>query len=51
MDPISVNYGDNISIHTPTRNGYRFVRWDPELPVTMPAKNLSVKAIWEKEKD
>ena len=48
MDPIDVNYGDNISVPNPTRNGYRFIGWEPSLPATMPAENLSVKAKWEK---
>ena len=48
MNPIDVNYGDNISVPNPTRNGYRFIGWEPSLPATMPAENLSVKAKWEK---
>jgi len=32
----------------PTRNGYKFIGWNPEIPSTMPAENLFVKAKWEK---
>ncbi len=31
----------------PTKNGYKFIRWEPEIPTTMPAGNITVKAKWE----
>ncbi len=31
----------------PTREGFTFKGWEPELPKKMPANNLTVKAIWE----
>jgi hypothetical protein len=33
---------------SPFRSGYDFVRWDPALPATYPANNLTVTAIWVK---
>ena len=33
----------------PTRTGFIFKGWEPALPATMPANNLTVKAVWEAE--
>ena len=31
----------------PTKSGYTFVRWDKEIPETMPAESMTFKAIWK----
>ena len=30
----------------PSKEGYRFVKWDPVIPSTMPANDVIIKAIW-----
>ena len=45
--PITQDYGTNItSPADPTREGYTFVGWDREIPTTMPAENMTLKARW-----
>jgi hypothetical protein len=42
-------YGANITpIADPTKEGYTFIGWSIELPSTMPANNLLVGALWQK---
>ena len=46
--PITQNYGTKITTPAdPTRKGYTFKGWDKEIPKTMPAENITVKAQWE----
>ena len=46
--PITQEYGTHItSPANPTREGYTFKGWDKEIPETMPAENITVKAQWE----
>jgi hypothetical protein len=46
---IVLEYGASVEVPAdPLRNGYSFVRWVPELPATMPARDMEVKAIWTK---
>ena len=46
--PITQDYGTNITAPAnPTRIGYTFKGWDKEIPETMPAENITVKAQWE----
>ena len=46
--PITQDYGTNITAPAnPTRKGYTFKGWDKEIPETMPAENITVKAQWE----
>ncbi|WP_418616865.1 InlB B-repeat-containing protein [Ruminococcus sp.] len=46
--PITQDYGTNItSPADPTREGYTFIGWDRDIPVTMPAENITVTAQWE----
>ena len=46
--PITQDYGTEITApDNPTRKGYTFKGWDKEIPETMPADNITVKAQWE----
>ena len=46
--PITQDYGTQIAAPAnPTRKGYTFKGWDKEIPETMPAENITVKAQWK----
>ena len=46
--PITQDYGTQIAAPAnPTRKGYTFKGWDKEIPKTMPAENITVKAQWK----
>ena len=46
--PITQDYGTEITApDNPTRKGYTFKGWDKEIPETMPAENITVKAKWK----
>ena len=46
--PITQDYGTNITAPAdPTREGYTFIGWDREIPTTMPAENITLKARWK----
>ena len=46
--PITQDYGTQIaSPADPTREGYTFMGWDTEIPTTMPAENITLKAKWK----
>ena len=46
--PITQDYGTNITAPAdPTREGYTFMGWDQEIPKTMPAENITLKARWK----
>ena len=48
IPPITQDYGTEITApDNPTRKGYTFKGWDKEIPETMPAENITVKAQWE----
>ena len=48
----SVKYGAPVPAYNngtnPSRKNYTFAGWDPSVPVTMPADNLTFTAQWEK---
>ena len=46
--PITQEYGTHITAPAdPTREGYTFIGWDTEIPKTMPAENITLKAKWK----
>lgn len=48
ITPITQDYGTTITAPAdPTREGYTFMGWDMEIPTTMPAENITLKAKWK----
>lgn len=48
ITPITQDYGTTITAPAdPTREGYTFIGWDMEIPTTMPAENITLKAKWK----
>lgn len=46
VEPIYARYGAPISVGTPTKPGYSFDSWNPELPATMPVDGGTYTAKW-----
>ena len=44
---ITGKYGAAVSVTAPTKTGYDFVSWNPELPVTFPAESATYTATWD----
>ena len=48
LDEQTYAFGATITpIDNPIKEGYTFTGWDPQLPTTMPAENLTVNAQWQ----
>lgn len=47
VSSITQDYGSAVAIPgNPEKEGYTFTRWDKEIPSTMPAENIYVKALY-----
>ena len=45
---ITQDYNTSVTAPSaePTKDGYRFVKWDSEIPASMPANDVTIKAVW-----
>ena len=48
---IDGKYGTTVNVTAPTRNGYNFAGWDPQLPETFPAESTTYTAKWAGDGD
>lgn len=47
-EEITADYGTEIvKPADPTKEGYKFVKWNVEIPATMPAENMIFVAVWK----
>ena len=48
---ITKNYGESIpATSAPTKTGFTFAGWDPEVPATIPGRNMTFTAQWTRNK-
>lgn len=50
VEPIYARYGASVKVENPTKPGYTFSGWEPQVPTTVPAENTTYKAKWQAEK-
>lgn len=50
VEPIYARYGASVKVENPTKPGYTFNGWEPDVPATVPAENTTHKAKWQAEK-
>ena len=49
---VSGDYGAEVPAQTePTKSGYNFVAWNPEIPTTFPSGDMTITATWEKKEE
>lgn len=46
VEPIYARFGASVEVGTPTKPGYTFSGWEPQVPATVPAENTTHKAKW-----
>ena len=48
ITPVTQDYNSAVTAPAnPTKTGYTFTRWEPAIPETVPAKDITVKALWQ----
>lgn len=47
VEPIYARFGAAVKVENPTKPGYTFSGWEPQVPATVPAENTTYKAKWK----
>lgn len=48
VEPIYARYGASVKVENPTKPGYTFSGWEPDVPATMPVNGGTHTAQWQK---
>lgn len=48
VEPIYARYGASVKVENPTKPGYTFSGWEPQVPATMPVNGGTHTAQWQK---
>lgn len=48
VEPIYARYGASVKVENPTKPGYTFNGWEPDVPTTMPVNGGTHTAQWQK---